>query len=113
MGVALRRALVEGSRDRGGRHACRTGQGNATGRRRAQQHQPAVRRDRTAREIGGNLLALNGWKIEREKGIFGHGGRGAFVAAAEVRLVTNFLPDSQRLRPRSPLLHRPMLNRAG
>ena len=63
---------------------------------RAQQHQPAVGRDRPALEIGGHLLALNGWKIEREKGIFGHGGRGAFVAAAEVRLVTNF-PDSNDL----------------
>ena len=58
----------------------------------AQQHQPAVGRDRPALEIGGHLLALNGWQIEREQAIFGHGGRGAFVAAAEVRLVTNFYP---------------------
>ena len=42
--------------------------------RRAQQHKPPVRRDRTAREIGGHLLAAYGWKIEREKGVFGHGG---------------------------------------
>ena len=61
--------------------------------RRAQQNQPAVRRDRPAREIGGHLLALYGWKIEREKGIFGHGGRGALVASAEVRWTTNFYPN--------------------
>ena len=61
--------------------------------RRAQQHQPAVGRDQTALEIGGHLLALYGWKIEREKGIFGHGGRGAFVASAEVRWETNFYPN--------------------
>ena len=60
--------------------------------RRAQQHQPAVRGDRPAGEIGGHLLALYGWQIEREKGIFGHGGRGAFVASAEIRWETNFYP---------------------
>ena len=58
--------------------------------RRAQQDQPAVRRDQTAREIGGHLLALYGWKMEREKAIFGHGGRGAFVVGAEGRWTTNF-----------------------
>ena len=60
--------------------------------RRAQQDQPAVRRDRPALEIGGHLLALYGWKIEREKAIFGHGGRGAFVASLERRWTTNFYP---------------------
>ena len=61
--------------------------------RPAQQDQPTVRRDRTADEIGGHLLAAYGWKIEREKGIFGHGGRGAFVASVEVRWTTNFYPN--------------------
>ena len=61
--------------------------------RPAQQDQPTVRRDRTAGEIGGHLLAAYGWKIEREKGIFGHGGRGAFVASVEVRWTTNFYPN--------------------
>ena len=60
--------------------------------RRAQQHQPAVRRDRPALEIGGYLLAADGWKIEREKGIFGHGGRRAFVASVERHWETNFYP---------------------
>ena len=61
--------------------------------RRAQQDQPAIRRERSAREIGGHFLALHGWKIEREKGILGHGGRGAFVASAEACLLTNFYPN--------------------
>ena len=60
--------------------------------RRAQQNQPAVRQNRTALEIGGQLLTVNGWKIEREKTIFGHGGRGALVAGAEGRWTTNFYP---------------------
>ena len=52
-------------------------------------------RDRTDLEIGGHLLALYGWKIEREKGIFGHGGRGAFPAWEERRWTTNSYPMSK------------------
>ena len=58
----------------------------------AQQDQPAVRRDQPAPEIGGHLLAFDGWKIERELAIFGHGGRGAFVAWGEGRWTTTFYP---------------------
>ena len=36
----------------------------------------------------------NGWKIEREKGIFGHGGRGAFVVWEEMRFAPTFYPIS-------------------
>ena len=61
--------------------------------RRTQQHQPAVRRDRTAREIGGHLLALYGWQIEREKGIFGHGGVALSLPRGEIRSQTNFYPN--------------------
>ena len=64
----------------------------------AQQDQPAVGRDQPAIEIGGHLLASNGWKIEREKGIFGHGGRGAFVVWEEMRFATDFLPNLNDLR---------------
>ena len=60
----------------------------------AQQDQPAVGRDQPAREIGGHLLAACGWKIERERSIFGHGGRGALVVSGEMRLATNFYPIS-------------------
>ena len=62
--------------------------------RLAQQDQPAVGRDQPALEIGGHLLASNGWKIEQEKGIFGHGGRGAFVAWEEMRFAPTFYPIS-------------------
>ena len=55
---------------------------------------PPSGRDQPAPEIGGHLLAFDGWKIEREKGIFGHGGRGAFVALGEMRLEPNFYPIS-------------------
>ena len=58
------------------------------------RHQAAVRRDQPACEIGGHLLAACGWKIEREQGIFGHGGRGALVVSGEMRLATNFYPIS-------------------
>ena len=35
--------------------------------RRAQQDKAAVRRDRPALEIGGNLLARTDWEIERQQ----------------------------------------------
>ena len=60
--------------------------------RPAQQNEAAVRRDQPAPEIGGHLLATYGWKIEREQDIFGHGGRGAFVAWGEGRWTTTFYP---------------------
>ena len=42
------------------------------------------------RDLAGLLLALYGWKIEREMAIFVHGGSGAFVASAEMRWTTTF-----------------------
>ena len=59
-----------------------------------QQDQPAVRRDQPAPEIGGHLLAFDGWKIEREQSIFSYGGRGAFVAREEMRFAPTFYPIS-------------------
>jgi hypothetical protein len=38
---------------------------------------PAIGTDPPAVEGGGDLLALDGWKAERQKIIVGHGGRGA------------------------------------
>ena len=66
----------------------------------AQQDQPAVRRDQPAAEIGGHLLAFDGWKIEREQGIFGHGGRGAFVAWGAMRFAPTFYPIPTTYRAR-------------
>jgi hypothetical protein len=41
-----------------------------------QQHHPAVRGDPATVEGGGDFLALNGWKPERQGRIVGHGGCG-------------------------------------
>ena len=76
---------------------------SARSRRRSasrRQNQPAVRGDQTALEIGGHLLALDGWQIEREQAIFGHGGRGAFVDREELASTTNFYPISTTYRAR-------------
>ena len=56
----------------------------------AQQDQPAVGRDQPALEIGGHFLASDGWQIEREQGIFGHGGVALSLLAKELALTTNF-----------------------
>ena len=53
--------------------------------RLALQDQAAVGRDEPAPEIGCHLLASDGWKIGREQGMFGHAGRGAFIAWRERR----------------------------
>ena len=66
--------------------------------RLAQQDEPAVRRDQAAIEGGGHLLALDGWQMEGEKGIVGHGGRGAFVVREERRFNNEFLPHGNGLR---------------
>jgi hypothetical protein len=47
-----------------------------------QQHHASIRSDAAAVESSGDLLAANGWKREREKAIFDHGGCG-FDAMAE------------------------------
>jgi len=44
--------------------------------RLGEQHDAAIRRDPSAIKGGGDLLALNGWKGERQQIIVGHGGRG-------------------------------------
>ena len=41
-----------------------------------QQHDAAIRSETPAVERGGDLLAANCWKREREKAIVEHGGRG-------------------------------------
>ena len=46
-----------------------------------QQHHAGVRGDAPTVERGGDLLAANGWKREREKAIVEHGGCGFDVMA--------------------------------
>ena len=60
--------------------------------RLAQQDQAAVGGDQATIEGGRHLLALDGWQMEGEKGIVGHGGRGAFVVREERRFDNAFLP---------------------
>ena len=45
--------------------------------RLGEEHYTAIRRDPSAIKGGRDLLALNGWKGERQQVIVGHGGRGA------------------------------------
>ena len=56
----------------------------------AQQDQRAVGREQPSLEIGGHFLASDGWQIEREKDIFGHGGVALSLLAKELALTTNF-----------------------
>ena len=60
--------------------------------RLAQQDHAAVGRDQPAIEIGGHLLASDGWKIERQQGIFGHGGVALSLAGKKDASTTNFYP---------------------
>ena len=62
--------------------------------RLAQQNQAAVRGDQAAVEIGGHLLASDGWQIERENGIFGHGGVALSLPGKKDALTTNFYPTT-------------------
>jgi hypothetical protein len=62
-----------------------------------QQQQATVGRQQATVEAGRHLLAANGWKIEGEKGIVGHGGRGSFVAWIGRRLDNDFLHDFNEL----------------
>ena len=57
-----------------------------------QQNENAVGRDRPAREIGGQLLATDGWKVKREKSIFGHNGVALWCFSGNP-LGNEFLPN--------------------
>ena len=58
----------------------------------AQKDHAAVRRDQPAIETGSHLLASDGWKIEREKGIFNHGGVALSLPGKKDASTTNFHP---------------------
>jgi len=49
-----------------------------------QQQHPAVRGDASTIEGGGHFLASDGWKMERQQSIFGHGGCGSRCYVAEL-----------------------------
>src|SRR5262245_51232799 len=57
--------------------------------RRRQHHHARVRGDPSAIESGCDLLALHGWKGERQQRIVGHGGCGWNDHAARMASTTN------------------------
>ena len=72
--------------------------------RRAQQHQPAVRRDRPALEIGGYLLALTAGRSNGSRLSSVMVGVALSLLAKELALTTNCYTIT-RLTPRSPPHH--------
>src|SRR4051812_49929872 len=66
-----------------------------------EQHHSAIGTDPPAVKGGGDLLAADGWKAERQKVIVGHGGRGARDPRKRVGSATQFYPPSKGY-PTSP-----------
>src|SRR5580693_5102111 len=63
-----------------------------------EQHDAAIRSDPSAIKGGGDLLALNDWKGERQQIIVGHGGRGALRSRLRVGLSNQILRQIKSLR---------------
>jgi hypothetical protein len=63
-----------------------------------EQHDPAIGTDPSAVEGGGNLLAADGWKAERQKVILGHGGRGVPRSRQRVGFSNRILRQIKSLR---------------
>ena len=66
--------------------------------RLGEQHDAAIRRDPSAIKGGSDLLALNGWKGERQQIIVGLGGRGALRSRPKVGLSRKILHQIKSLR---------------
>src|SRR5205814_10537192 len=77
-------------------------------RRLGQQPGAAVGTDAPAVKGGGNLLAVDGWKAERQKVIVGHGGRGVPRSRQRVGFSNRILRQIKSLRyfrhPKSALV---------
>src|SRR5215212_2605052 len=70
-----------------------------------EQHDPAIGTDPPAVKRGGDLLAADGWKAERQKVIVGHGGRGACGSRQRVGFSNRILRWIKSLRYfRHPLI---------
>ena len=67
-------------------------------RRRGEQHHATVRRQAPAIERGGELLAPDGWKRERQYPIVGHGGCGRLDGVDGVGFSTQILRHIKELR---------------
>src|SRR5258705_37848 len=70
--------------------------------RLGQQHDAAVGTDPPAVKGGGNLLAVDDWKAERQKVIVGHGGRGGPRAGQRVASGTGTHPRSKNFATSPP-----------
>jgi hypothetical protein len=66
--------------------------------RLGEQHDPAIGTDPPAVKSGGDLLAADGWKAERQKVIVGHGGCGAPRSRQRVGFNNRILRQIKSLR---------------
>src|SRR5580704_7533103 len=64
----------------------------------SEKHDPAIGADPPTVKGGGDLLALDGWKGERQKIIVGHGGRGALQSGQRVGFSNRILRQIKSLR---------------
>ena len=78
-----------------------------------EQHDTAIRRDPSAIKGGSDLLALNGWKRERQQIIVGHGGRGALRSRPRVGFSNQILRQIKSLRYLRHPKFRPFMNKTG
>src|SRR5580700_7664287 len=63
-----------------------------------ERHHPAIGTDPPAVKSGGDLLAADGWKAERQKVIVGHGGRGVPRSRQRVGFSNRILRQIKSLR---------------
>jgi hypothetical protein len=78
--------------------------------RLGEQHDPAVETDPPAIEPGGDLLALDGWKRERQQAIVDHRGCGSLESRTGMALTPNSYAISSAYAtsasPPAPRLHK-------
>ena len=82
-------------------------------RRRGEQHHATVRRQAPAVERGGELLAPDGWKRERQYPIVGHGGCGRLDGVDGVGFSTRILRHIKELRHTRQRRRLAVMNKAG
>ena len=81
--------------------------------RLGEQHDAAIRRDPSAIKGGSDLLALNGWKGERQQIMVGHGGRGVLRSWPKVGFSNRILHHIKSLRYLLHLQIGPVMNKTG
>src|ERR1700704_2390147 len=81
--------------------------------RLGQQHDATVGTDPPAVKGGGNLLAVDDWKAERQKVIVGHGGGGGPRSPQKGGFCNTILPPSKKLRHFRHTKSAPVMNTVG